>query len=334
MRFLLQRVMFYAIAFWAALTLNFLLPRLMGGNPAAGIIQANLNLIQHDPTYLKQILAEYGNGHESVTKMISEYPTYVKNMLTGNFGISTRYGTPVSGVIRQSLPYSVFVAGSAVILASIIGTFLGMVCAWKRGGKLDNILPGLLTAVGAFPSFFIALLAIYFFGLGTGPLHAHWFPTSLAYDTNVSPSYTWAFVSSVFRHAELPILVLTCVAIGGWLLTMRSVMIANVADDYITMARAKGLRDWRIMTMYAGRNSILPTFTSFAGSLAFVVGGTILVEFVFSYPGMGLQLQQAATGADYPLAQAILLIISACVLFANFVMDSIYVLIDPRTRVS
>jgi peptide/nickel transport system permease protein len=334
MRFLLQRVMFYAIAFWAALTLNFLLPRLMGGSPAAGIIQAQKVLIQQNPAILQQILAEYGSGHESFSRLVSEYPHYIWNMLNLNFGISTRYGTPVSGVIRQTLPYSVFIAGSALILASVVGTFLGMICAWKRGGKLDNVLPGLFTAFGAFPSFFVALLAIYFFGLGQGPLHARWFPTSLAYDTSVSPGFNWTFLSSAFRHAELPILVLASVAIGGWLLTMRSVMIANVADDYITMARAKGLRDWRIMTMYAGRNSILPSFTWFASSLGFVVAGTILVEYVFSYPGMGLQLQQAATGADYPLAQAILLIISGCVLVANFVMDSIYVILDPRTRVA
>jgi peptide/nickel transport system permease protein len=334
-RFLLQRMMFYAIAFWAALTLNFLIPRLAGGSPASGIFQANQVLYQHCDSCLRALIAQYGSlsGHESFSHMVNEYPKYLWNVLHGDLGTSTRFaGTAVTTVIRQTLPYSVLIAGTSLLLAFSIGSFIGMVCAWKRGGALDNTLPSFLAFVSAFPAFFAALLAIYFVGLGQGPGHLKWFPTSLAYDSSISPGYNWGFVSSVLRHAELPILLLTFLGFSGWLLGMRNVMINNVAEDYISMARAKGLRDWRIMTMYAGRNSILPNFTGFAIGLGFVVGGTVLVEFTFSYPGMGLTLQQAALGADYPLTQACLLVFSACVLIANFIMDSIYVLLDPRTR--
>jgi peptide/nickel transport system permease protein len=334
-RFLLQRLMFYAIAFWAALTLNFLLPRLAGGSPASGIIQSDPNTYRTCEPCLRALIAQYGslNGHESFSHMLNAYPHYLWSMLQGDLGKSTRYaGTPVTDIIRQTLPYSILIAGASLAIAFVLGSFLGMVCAWKRGGVLDNVLPSLLAFIGAFPSFFLALLAIYFLGLGQGPFHLKWFPTSLAYDNTVSPEYSWTFIGSVLRHAELPILVLVLVGTGGWLLGMRNVMINNVAEDYITMARAKGLRDWRIMTTYAGRNSILPNFTGFAIGLGFVVTGTILVEFVFSFPGMGLALQNAATGADYPTTQGILLILTVCVLLANFIMDSIYVILDPRTR--
>jgi peptide/nickel transport system permease protein len=237
-------------------------------------------------------------------------------------------------VIAQTLPWSIFLAGTSLILACAIGTFTGMWCAWRRNGKVDTVAPSLFISLGAFPAQFVALVCVYFLAVGQGPLHAHWFPSSLAYDANVVPGWNWTFVSSAFRHAQLPILILTITGLGGWTLIMRNVMINNIDEDYITMGRAKGVRDWRLMTWYAGRNSILPTFTAFAGALGAVVAGAILVEFVFSYPGMGLTLQQAAVGGDYQLAQACLLVIAACVLLANFIMDSIYVFLDPRTRVA
>jgi peptide/nickel transport system permease protein len=255
-------------------------------------------------------------------------------MVTLNLGTSTMHGTSVMGVIKQTLPYSIFLAGTSLAIACTLGTFIGMYCAWRRTGKVDTVAPSLFIAVGAFPAQFVALLAIYFLALGQGPFHAKLFPSSLAYPAEVTPGWNWTFVSGVFRHSELPILILTLLGVGGWLLIMRNVMINNIDEDYITMGRAKGVRDWRLMTWYAGRNSILPTFTAFAGALGFVVTGTILVEFVFSYPGMGFTLQSAALGGDFPLAQACLLLISACVLGANFIMDSIYVILDPRTRIS
>jgi peptide/nickel transport system permease protein len=266
--------------------------------------------------------------------MVTQYPHYLLHMITFDFGISTLHGTPVSGIIKQTLPYSIFLAGSAVFLSCTIGTFVGMYCAWRRTGKVDAVAPSFFIAIGAFPAQFVALLAVYFLALGEGPAHLKIFPAQLAYDADKSPGWNWTFVSNVFRHAELPILILTALGIGGWLLIMRNVMINNIDEDYITMGRAKGVRDWRLMTWYAGRNSILPTFTAFAGALGAVVAGAILVEFVFSYPGMGLTLQQAAVGGDYQLAQACLLVIAACVLLANFIMDSIYVFLDPRTRVA
>jgi peptide/nickel transport system permease protein len=168
---------------------------------------------------------------------------------------------------------------------------------------------------------------VYFLGLKWG-----WFPIQHAYDTNIEPGLSVDFLQSVVRHAQLPMLVILAVFTGGWMLSMRNVMINTVEEDYVAMAHAKGLRDSRVMTMYAGRNAILPPLTGFAAQFGAAVGGLIFIEYVFSYPGVGLTLQQAALGSDYPLAQALLLVFAVCVLVANLIMDLVYVLLDPRVR--
>lgn len=333
MRFLLQRLVFYALAFWFALTVNFALPRAMPGSAADQVIQQCGATCEQSPALIKQIEGQYGAPHVTFGSLAHEYPRYLWDVARLHLGISLRYHTPVTGIIRQTLPYSILVAGAATILAFVVGTALGMVCGWRRGGILDNVLPPLTTFIQAFPAYVVALLAVYFFALGQGPFHARWFPTSLAYDNQYSPTWSWAFGESVVRHAELPILVLTLVTIGGWVLGMRNTMISNVAEDYLTTARAKGLRERDIMLWYAGRNSIIPPVTAFATVLASAVGGQVVIELVFSYPGVGLQMVNAALGHDYPLLQAILLVLSACFLLANFLVDSLYVFLDPRSRV-
>jgi peptide/nickel transport system permease protein len=213
------------------------------------------------------------------------------------------------------------------VFAFVIGTTLGMIAAWRRGGLVDNVFTPLLTAAGAFPAFFTSLVAVYFLGLKWG-----WFPIQHAYDTGLQPGLNQDFLESVFRHAQLPALVIIAVFTGGWMLSMRNVMINTVEEDYVGLAHAKGLPDSRVMTMYAGRNAILPPLTGFAAQFGAAVGGLVFIEFVFSYPGVGLTLQQAALGSDYPLAQALLLVFAVCVLVANLIMDLLYVVLDPRVR--
>jgi peptide/nickel transport system permease protein len=233
----------------------------------------------------------------------------------------------VSEVIGRTLPYSIFLVGVAFLFAFVIGTFLGMLAAWRRGGVVDSVFTPLLIALGAFPAFFTSLVAVYFLGLQWG-----WFPIQHAYNTDIEPGFSLDFFQTVGRHAQLPMLVIIAVFTGGWLLSMRNTMINTVGEDYVAMAHAKGLRDRRVMTMYAGRNAILPPLTGFAAQFGAAVGGLVFIEFVFSYPGVGLTLQQAALGSDYPLTQALLLVFSVCVLVANFIMDIFYVVLDPRVR--
>src|SRR5262249_23978402 len=153
-----------------------------------------------------------------------------------------------------------------------------------------------------------------------------------AYASGLVRGWNWAFLSSAFRHSQLPILVIVAAFTGGWVLNMRTVMINTIGEDYVSMAHAKGLRDRRVMTRYAARNAILPPLNGFAAQFASAVGGLVFIEYVFSYPGAGLTLQQAALGADYPLTQGLLLVFSLTLIGPNFIMDCANFALDPRVR--
>ena len=229
--------------------------------------------------------------------------------------------------IGRTLPYSIFLVGVAFLIAFALGTAVGMIAAWRRGGGFDTVVVPTLMALSAFPAFFTALLGVYFLGL-----RLNWFPIQHAYDSNLIPGFNWAFLTSALRHSELPILVIVAAYTGGWVLNMRTVMINTIGEDYVALARAKGLRDRRVMTRYAGRNAILPPLNGFAAQFASAVGGLVFIEYVFSYPGAGLTLQQAALGSDYPLTQGLLVIFSLCVIASSFVMDLLNFVLDPRVR--
>src|SRR3954471_19710942 len=326
MRWLARRLAFYAFALWAALTINFLLPRLMPGDPIAGLL-AHLNPSQlaANPGLIQTYQALLGGGHHSIWQ---DYVTYLHRIAHFNFGLSTsNYPTPVSEVVGRTLPYSIFLVGGAFLLAFAVGTTVGMVAAWRRGGFVDNVVVPAFMAIGALPAFFTALLGLYFLGL-----KLNWFPIQHAYDSGIIPGFNWTFVSSAFRHAQLPILVIIAAFTGGWVLNMRTVMINTIGEDYVLMAQAKGLPDRRVMTRYAGRNAILPPLNGFAPLFASAIGGLVFIEFVFSYPGAGLTLQQAVLGNDYPLAQALLVVLSICVILANLLMDILNLVLDPRLR--
>ena len=328
MRWFLRRLAFYVFAIWVALTINFLLPRLMPGSPLAGLLQhLTPSQLSANPGVLQTYEALLGGGHHSIWH---DYVTYLGRVANFNFGISTsNYPTPVSEVIARTLPYSIFLVGVAFLLAFVLGTTIGMIAAWRRGRLIDSVVVPTFMALSAFPAFFVALLALYFLGL-----ELNWFPIQHAYDTGIVPGWNWTFISSAFRHAQLPILVVVIAYAGGWVLNMRTVMINTIGEDYVAMAHAKGLRDRRVMTRYAGRNAILPPLNGFAALFASAVGGLVFVEYVFSYPGAGLTLQQAVLGNDYPLAQAILVVLSVCVIVANLIMDLLNLVLDPRVRVS
>jgi peptide/nickel transport system permease protein len=326
MRWFARRLAFYVFALWVALTINFLLPRLMPGDPIGGILQhLSPSQISANPGIIKAYQTLLGGGNQSIWQ---DYLTYLHRIIHFDFGISTsNYPAPVSEVVGRTLPYSIFLVGVAFLLAFIVGTLIGMVAAWRRGGLIDNAAVPVFLALGAFPAFFTGLLGLYFFGL-----KLHWFPIQHAYDTSLTPGFNWAFLSSAFRHAQLPILVILLAFAGGWVLNMRAVMINTIGEDYVTMAEAKGLRYRRVMTRYAGRNAILPPLNGFAPLFASAVGGLVFVEYIFSYPGAGYTLQEAVLGNDYALAQALLVVLSVCVIFANLIMDLINLVLDPRLR--
>ena len=324
MRFVLRRLGFFVITLWAAVTANFLIPRLMPGNPAIAMMSRYRGHI--NPQALHAIQIAFGvNNHQS---LVSAYFTYLGNVARGRFGISlTFFPDAVSHDVLQALPWTLALVGVTTILAFLLGTLIGLVAAWRRGGILDSLLPPIFVITSAFPYFWLAMLAIWFFAI-----KHHWLPQNGGYDFTTTVGWTWSFVFDAFKHSILPAATILVTSIGGWILTMRNNTISVLTEDYVRMARAKGLSPWRVMWTYAGRNAILPNLTGFAMSLGFVVSGAILVEFVFNYPGVGWMFLQSVENQDYALMQGLFLMIVVAVLTAILAADAATALLDPRTR--
>lgn len=325
MRYLLRRLGFYLIAFWVAITLNFLLPHLMPGNPLEALKIRYQAQLQQNP-HLLDALTPLFNKHQD---LLVQYFQYLGDLAHLNFGVSySQFPTPVNTIIGSALPWSLFLAGSSAVLAFFIGTVLGVVVSWWRGKPFDLVVTPLTMLTQSFPAFFVAMLILYFVGVEAG-----WFPLNHAYDVNVQPGWTWGFISSVVDHSVMPVAALLLSSVGGWLLGMRAVMINTLAEDYVVMAEAKGLSTPRIMFMYAARNALLPQVTSLAITLGYALTSLVLIENVFSYPGLGYQLVNSVLANDYPLMQALFFIIAVAMLLANLLADLTYSLLDPRVGV-
>ncbi|HMK97928.1 MAG TPA: ABC transporter permease [Acidimicrobiales bacterium] len=324
MRFVLRRLGFFAVTLWAAVSLNFLIPRLMPGNPAQVLVAQHPHL---NPQALHALLTLLGGNTNQ--GLLSQYVEYWGHAVTFNFGISltTAFGDSVRTMVAQRLFWTLGLVGVTTVLAFVLGTFIGLVSAWKRGSWLDSFLPPIFVVTSAFPYFWMALLSIFVFSVTLG-----WLPSDNAYTTGLVPGLDWHYVGDVLQHAVLPAFTILITAIGGWILTMRNNVITVLADDYVRMARAKGLRPWRIMWHYAGKNAILPNLTGFAMSLGLVVSGAILVEDVFNYPGVGSLMLSAVSDLDYPVMQALFLLITVAVLLSILAADVITAILDPRTR--
>src|SRR5215469_10827474 len=305
MRYVSRRLGFFLLTLWVALTLNFALPRLMPGNPALAIIGKFRGGIS--PQAVKVLQAQFGVGtHQN---LIAQYFSYLGNVATLRFGTSltTQPGASVGRIVFDAIPWTLGLVGITTILAFVLGTGIGIVSAWWRGGRLDSLMP---------PVFVIMTVIPYFF----------------SYNYSLTPGFNATFIGNVAEHAILPAFTLLITTIGVWILTMRNTMITTLAEDYVRMARAKGLPAHRIMFDYAARNAILPNLTGFAMSLGFVVGGAILIEEVFNYQGVGYLLLQAVNNEDYPLMQALFLLITVAVLVAILISDVATAILDPRTR--
>ena len=325
MRYAVRRLGFFVFTLWAALTINFLLPRLMPGNPALAMLAKFHG--QLTPQTLKALDILFGiNTHKT---LIEQYFTYLHQVLTFNFGISLDfYPKSVSSVIGGAIWWTVGLVGVTTVLAFVLGTGLGIVSAWRRGGKLDSVMPPVFVITSAIPYFWMGMVLVLIFGITL-----HWLPYVGGYNVSTdTPSLSLSYFGDIIEHAILPAAALLITTIGTWILTMRNTMITTLAEDYVRMARAKGLPGRRIMVDYAARNAILPNLTGFAMSLGFVVSGAILIEYVFNYPGVGFMLLQAVQGEDFPLMQALFLLITVAVLVAILLADIATALLDPRTR--
>ena len=326
MRFLLRRLGFFVLTLWAALTINFFIPHLMPGSPLQALRDRTHNKLS--PQALQELLASF--GFKPNQNIFEQYLDYLRDMLTGHWGVSIgqTLGTPVSTIVGQALPWTLGMVGVATVLAFILGSLVGTVAAWRRGGRLDAILPSVFVVTSALPYFWVALLLILMFSVWTNGL----LPSDFNYDSSLQPDWSPEFIGNVLQHAVLPAATIVITAVGGWVLTMRNNMITTLAEDYVRMGRAKGLSDRRIMYNYAARNALLPNLSGFAMSLGFVISGAILVEYVFNYPGLGYLLYNAVQNNDYPVMQVLFMLFTVAVLVAVLVCDFAIAWLDPRSR--
>jgi peptide/nickel transport system permease protein len=322
-RYLGRRILLYVVAAWASLTLAFVIPRLMPGDPASVMFARFHGKLS--PEAIDTLRATFGFTDAPLWQ---QYLGYLGNVLTGNLGTSVSYfPASVGDVIGTGLVWTIFLTGLALVIAYVLGTLLGIVAAWRRGGWLDSIAPPLLLFLGAFPFFFLAMLLLFLFGYSLG-----WSPVRHAYDNHLQPEASLGFAWSVLTHAALPALTIVVATVGGWMLDMRNTMMTVLGEDYVTLAHAKGLPPRRVMFRYAARNALLPNITAFGMALGFVLSGSLLTEIVFAYPGLGYLLIQAVRSLDYPLIQGLFLTITFAVLGANLLVDLLYVRLDPRAR--
>lgn len=325
MRYFARRIGFFLATLWAAITLNFIIPRMQPGDPAEVMVQKLAGRdTQLNPAAVEAMRAMLGAPDGS---LLEQYIAYLKALVRGDFGLSyTYYPYPVTEVIGQAVPWTLVLVGVTQTLAFVIGVTLGAYAAWRRNSRFDSVVTLGSTFVGTLPSFWIALLLLFGFGYTLG-----WFPTAGGYGAS-QPGWNVGFVADAAYHSILPAMALLVTAPIGWILGMRNTMVMNLGEDYIRLAKAKGLPDRVVALRYAARNALLPSVTGFAIALGGVLGGSILVETIFDYPGMGRLMGEAIGNRDFPLLQTLLLFIIVGVLLANLVADMLYGVLDPRAR--
>ena len=326
MVYFVRKIGFFILTLWAAVTLNFIIPRIQGGDPAEAIVRRLTGQNQAiDPNQVEAVRKLLGAPDDNY---FVQYKDYLQTIISGDFGVSYSYlPYTVTHMIGQALPWTIFLVGTVHVLSFIIGTLLGSWAAYKRNGKFDSFISTFSGFFGALPFFWTALLLLYTFAFELG-----WLPDGGGYDGSNPPAWSWSFIGSAVSHVILPATAMLITAPIGWILGMRNTMVQELGSDYTRLAKAKGLSEARIALMYGARNAILPNFTGFALGLGSIVGGSIIVEQIFNYPGMGRLMFESIGNRDFPLMQTIFLFTTVGVLTANFLTDLLYGVIDPRVR--
>lgn len=328
MKYYVRRVTFYVITLWAAISLNFLLPRLMPGDARSIFIDKLMRRGgEITPAMENSIDLIFGSDNASFWE---QYVHYWGNLLHGDLGISlTKFPAPVTELIAAALPWTLVLVGLATIISFVLGVGIGAYAGWKRGTAADALIPG-MTLLQSVPYFWLALIFVSLFSVSLG-----WFPIIGGYSMRSfpgGPELSWSFLGSAIYHGFLPAATIVIASVGGWVLGMRNMMVSTLSEDYVVTAEAKGLRRSRIFLWYATRNAALPSLAAFGINLGHVVAGSIVMEQVFTYPGVGKLMINAVQDKDFALMQGVFLVITVTVLTANFIMDLIYGFIDPRAR--
>jgi peptide/nickel transport system permease protein len=304
------------------LVFNFFLFRVLPGDPAKNLTRNRLI-----PAEQVQVLREsFGLGKP----LPQQFASYVKDTLSGDLGISYKFRRPVSEIIAERIWPTVLLLGISTMLSTVIGLWIGIRGAWRRGSVFDRVSLGASLALYAMPEFWLGILLLIAFGVGVGGFPGL-FPTGGMSSPNTALA-SMGGIWDVARHLFLPCLTLTLAYIAEYALVMRSSLLDELGEDYLTTARAKGLRDALVLRRHAVPNALLPTTTLIFLNLGFVVSGAITIETVYSWPGLGLLSYEALRTPDYPLLQGVFLLFSAAVIVANVIADLLYAYLDPRVR--
>jgi len=330
--YLLRRLLKAVFTVFFVTSLIFFLIRLLPSNPIE--VYINELIVQYSFTYEDaRSLAASLFAIDLDAPMYAQYLNYLGHLLRGDLGNSLRSpGTTVGSVIAKFLPWTLFSVGTGLLVSFTLGVSLGMLMAYKRESSLEPVLSGIGSFLSSVPNYIIGILLLVFLGVRwelvpIGQMRGSMTP-------GMQPGWNLEFITDIFFHAALPITTYVLTTVGGWMLTMKSSTISTLGEDYVTVARARGLPETRITTAYVGRNAALPLFTQLAISIGFIVGGSILIEQIFVYQGIGYQLLVAIRNRDYPVMQGIFLIITASVIASNFLADFLYSWLDPRVRIT
>ena len=324
-RYFGTKLVWLIITFMAAFMLNFFLPRMMPGDPVAVITQRATQGMQSQ-SGIQKVYEEYQALFGTNLPLHEQFFLYMKNIARGDFGTSfSQYPRPVADILASSIWWTVGLQLPAIIVGWLIGNFLGALAAYRRSGYDKVLMPASIFA-SSLPAFGMAIILLVIFAV-----QLKWFPTSGGYEVSMIPSRSWAFIWSVFVHYQLPFWSIVVIIIGGQAIGMRSMCIYELNADYVKYSRFMGIKDGKIIR-YVFRNAMLPQITGLALAIGTIVGGALVAEIIFSYPGIGSTLLSAVRGQDYPLIQASTLIITLMVLFATFAIEVLYGVIDPRIK--
>ncbi len=320
-----QKILWYIFTLIIAVILNFILPRLMPGDPTSAIVSKAVTGMT-DATAVQKVLEEYTAKFGLDQPMIVQFWEFLKNAIRGDFGVSfSQYPREVSDIIASSVWWTVALQLPAIIVGWILGNLLGALAAYLRG-VFDKVLLPVFLFISNVPAFGMATVLLTVFAV-----NLKWFPTSGGYGFDLIPNASWEFYSSVLEHYCLPFLSIVLITIGGQAIGMRSMSIYELNADYVKYSRFLGIKDGKIVG-YVFRNAMLPQITGLAMSIGTMMGGALVAEIIFSYPGLGSTLLSAVTGQDYPLISACTLMITIMVLLANLFVEIIYGVIDPRIK--
>ncbi len=322
-KYLIRRLINTLIIAYGAITLNFILPRIIPGNPVMANLFAGGGGQIGNPVVIARLTQEFGLNNPN---LLYQYILYLKELIHGNLGISFYYyPQSVSSVILERLPWTLFLTGSGTLIAAGLGIPVGIYLAWRKGTTRDSFFSSVGMLVSSIPYFWIGMIFLIFFAVDITV-----FPVAHAVTPGVTYHNIFSYIEDILYHAFLPIATLVVAILPSFALQMRNTMVTVMQEDYMKIAVAKGLPDSVIRNRYAARNAVLPVTTHLGIALGYVVGGALMIEYLFAYPGLGYTLFSAIQNEDYPLMQGIFLIISLMVIVANFLVDIVYTYLDPR----